>query len=368
MKLVYITNEYPEITSNYGGIAVVLKNEVDGFKSKGYCVEVVIVSQKILDIHERYDYIKPFYWPGKGVMKGLRMRNNLIKYINTYFSKNDIVICMDYAGLLPFKIRPTKIVQLHESLSIKSIIQRKSYSTITYLLEYFTVLFSNKIRAVSESVLYDTNKYFPFTKFIESRVVYNGISCLIMNKVEHVSTTKNIVFIGKLSKLKGADFIAPIVNKVHESIQDVTFTIIGHDEIINGVSRKEIIINEIAFKDKVSFYNRVENAEIYNFIQKSQLLVLPSRTEALPTVVIESFSCSRPVVAFDVGGLSEMVTDGEDGYIIEAFNIDLFAKKIIKILASENLRKTLSENARKKYDRLFKFELMIDELEKFYTS
>ena len=312
MKIIYVTNEYPGITPNYGGIAVVVKNEVEGFIRKGYIVEVILLLQNKLTDVNLPSFLKPFYWPQNGRMKGIKVRYQLMKYLNSHYSKKDIIVCTDYAGLIPFRIKSKKIVQLHESLSLKSIKQKKKTSFITFVLEYLTVITSDRIRAVSKSVLLDTFRYFPFSKYRLAEVIFNGIDIYKENDIlkSNVRPETNIIFIGKLSRLKGVDFLSEIINKVHSKLPEANFTLIGHDEMIAGISQKDEMLNEISAKDKIAIFERVENNKINELIRNSQLLILPSRTEALPMVVIEAFANARPVVAFNVGGLSEMVDDG----------------------------------------------------------
>lgn len=374
MKIIYVTNEYPDITSNYGGIAVVVKNEVEGFIRKGYTVEVILLVQNRLKDVNLPSFIKPFYWPVQGAMKGIRVRLKLISFLNTNYLKEDIVVCTDYAGLIPFIIKSKKIVQLHNSLTTTLSIQGKKVSALTFLLEYFTIISSDRIRAVSKSVLLNTYQYFPFSKYRPAEVIFNGVNVSkednIENNIEQLfgKPGKNIVFIGKLSRLKGVDFLSEIINRVHLKLPEANFTLIGHNEFIDGVSQKENLLNQVTNKKKIVTYDRVDNVKINELIRNSQLLILPSRTEALPMVVIEAFANARPVVVFNVGGLSEMIDEGMNGFLITPFDVDLFSKRIIEILTDNNLYQKLSVNAKNKFKQTFQFDTTIEKLEKFYLN
>lgn len=367
-RIVYVVNEYPGLTPNYGGIAVVVKNEVEYFLNKGYLVHVILVIKEKSEEKVFPDHVIPFYWPVRGILKGLRYRLTLIKTLNNKYNKSDIVVTADYAGLIPWKLRSNKIVQLHESLALKASKQGKNIGMLTYLLEYFTILTSNKIRAVSNSVLVDSCARFPFINRINSKVIYNGTSDPGSSHFEVEIDEPRVIFIGKLSKLKGVDFLEKIINSVQERIPNSKFTIIGHDETENGISRREVLRNNIFYRDSVLFIDRVNNTEITRYLFENKLLILPSRTEALPMVVLEAFSCALPVVAFNVGGLGEMLNDGNEGFLISRFDTEMFSNRIVQILLDPALQDTLSKNARKKYESSFEVKAVFSDLEIFYLS
>jgi glycosyltransferase involved in cell wall biosynthesis len=81
-------------------------------------------------------------------------------------------------------------------------------------------------------------------------------------------------------------------------------------------------------------------------MRASDILILPSYTEGLPLVLLEAMSQGLAVIASDVGGISEIVRDGETGLLFEAGNAVALADAITKLSADEQLRNILSENAR----------------------
>lgn len=366
--IVYVVNEYPDLTPNYGGIAVVVKNEVEYFLTRGYSVHVVLVLKEKRMGRVFPDYVVPFYWPKKGMFRGLRFRFSLIRSLNRKYNESDIVITSDYAGLIPWYLRPQKIVQLHESLSLKASKQGKNIGILTYLLEYLTILTSNKIRAVSNSVLVDSSLRFPYVNRINSVVIYNGTLDPRQLYAEVGVNEPRVIFIGKLSKLKGVDFLNEIINSVQKRVPNSKFTIIGHDEIENGISQRDQLRKNLFYQDSILFIDRVDNAEIARYLFENKLLILPSRTEALPMVVLEAFSCSKPVVAFNVGGLGEMLSDGKEGFLISKFDVKMFSNKIVQILLDCELQDTLSKNARLRYERSFEAKKVFSDLEAFYLS
>ena len=72
-------------------------------------------------------------------------------------------------------------------------------------------------------------------------------------------------------------------------------------------------------------------------------MVLPSRLDNLPNIALEAQSCGKPIIAYNVGGLSDIVKNNYTGFLIEPFNHVLFSKKLKKLINSKNLRLKFSK-------------------------
>jgi glycosyltransferase involved in cell wall biosynthesis len=91
--------------------------------------------------------------------------------------------------------------------------------------------------------------------------------------------------------------------------------------------------------------------------------MLPSNYEGLPMVIIEAMSCGVPVVASDVGGVSEIVRNDINGYTLPN-RAELFAEKIEEILSNDDLYARMSKSALEIFER----ELTIDKMVEGYMS
>jgi glycosyltransferase involved in cell wall biosynthesis len=84
--------------------------------------------------------------------------------------------------------------------------------------------------------------------------------------------------------------------------------------------------------------------------------VLPSFTEGLPVVVLESYAAGVPVVATAVGGTPEVVTDGVDGYLVSPGDPSALARRIVDVLEMGESRKEMGRRGQERVRAEFTFE------------
>lgn len=105
------------------------------------------------------------------------------------------------------------------------------------------------------------------------------------------------------------------------------------------------------------------NEKLCKIYNAADLLVVPSLNDNLPNIIVESLCCGTPVVAFNVGGIPEMIVDNENGFLSEEINSSSLAKNISKALnhswnykeiAQVALKKYSSATAAKKYIEVYK--------------
>ena len=115
----------------------------------------------------------------------------------------------------------------------------------------------------------------------------------------------------------------------------------------------------------VFFMGNLPNAGAYN--QFVDLFILPSNYEGLPMVIIEAMSFGKPIVASNVGGISEIVNDGYNGYALEN-NASLFVDKIKFILENKSVYESFSINSKNKYTQELTADIMTERYLKLYKS
>ena len=105
-------------------------------------------------------------------------------------------------------------------------------------------------------------------------------------------------------------------------------------------------IADLAVSGCVNFVGLVNQPELAELYASHAVLALSSRQETSPCVIAEAMAGSRPVVATDVGGVSEMVSDGETGYVVPAGDAQPLADRIEAVLADPPNARRLGERGR----------------------
>jgi glycosyltransferase involved in cell wall biosynthesis len=109
-------------------------------------------------------------------------------------------------------------------------------------------------------------------------------------------------------------------------------------------------------------------SDIAPLLQRSSLFVLSSVQEGLPNVVLEAMAAGLPVVATDVGGLSELVEHGETGWLVAPKDVPALADAISHLLADDAERTAFGQAGRKRVEQRFSLAAMVQQHEEMYLS
>ena len=198
----------------------------------------------------------------------------------------------------------------------------------------FYFRFTDLIISVSSTSAIDFAKLFPKYK---NRIVTIPIG-IEEPRLEHVSKPEKtedrplrIIHVGGFSFEKNHKGLISIFEKLVKSGYHAGLELVG-----NGVLKAETeqLVLEKGLQDKVLFHGFRNDA--MQLIKQADVLVLPSIIEGLPGVILEAFYCKIPVVAYNVGGISEILINNKTGYLVEKNNEDAFADAIIKTAQGNN--------------------------------
>lgn len=102
------------------------------------------------------------------------------------------------------------------------------------------------------------------------------------------------------------------------------------------------------------------NSNINELLSLTDLCVIPSRSESFSLFALESMRAGKPVVATNVGGIPEVITDGKTGLLSEPDNPGLLAENILKLYHETELRKRFGQNGRQEFERKFSIDKFYD--------
>ncbi|HAM38236.1 MAG: hypothetical protein A2474_03505 [Elusimicrobia bacterium RIFOXYC2_FULL_34_12] len=197
------------------------------------------------------------------------------------------------------------------------------------------------------------------------KVIYNGISTYNISGAKFPPFNKNkpvIGYVGRLHNEKGVYLIPEIVKIVIEKNPNIKFLIIG-----NGPEMYNMKLNVYKYKlkDSVEFLGWERNLK--DIYYKINILLLPSEEESFPQAALEAMSFGIPVIASDVGGVSELVEDKKTGILVKDRTAGEFADAIMSIIDNQYDYNCFSENSKAKSSE-FSVEKMVSSIDKIYKD
>ena len=150
------------------------------------------------------------------------------------------------------------------------------------------------------------------------RCVFNGVTANEFDPVPKADDATDIVYVGEFRHIKGADILIDAAARLHADGKPVTLTLAGDGEEMPALKAQ---VERLGLSPSVRFIGHVKAR--YGF-SKGRLLVVPSRGDSMPYVVIEAGAAGVPMVAANVGGIPE---------IFGEYNDALFAPNIAGAMA-----------------------------------
>lgn len=148
---------------------------------------------------------------------------------------------------------------------------------------------------------------------------------------------------------------------VRKSIPAARFLIVG-----DGVERQKLeqLADELRLREAVVFAGDCE--DVPSMLAAMDVFLLTSRTESFPNAVLEAMACKRAVLASNVGGVSEVVGDGENGYLATPGDADQFASRAIDLLRDSNRRLDMGARGFAKAKAQYSVESVSQRLQSLY--
>jgi glycosyltransferase involved in cell wall biosynthesis len=150
------------------------------------------------------------------------------------------------------------------------------------------------------------------------RCVFNGVTADEFDPITRADDATDVVYVGEFRHIKGADLLVDAVARLHADGKPVTLTLAGDGEEMGALKTQ---VEKLGLGHSVRFIGHVKARDGFS---KGRLLVVPSRGDSMPYVVIEAAAAGIPLVAANVGGIPE---------ILGAHTEALFAPNVVGAIA-----------------------------------
>jgi glycosyltransferase involved in cell wall biosynthesis len=155
---------------------------------------------------------------------------------------------------------------------------------------------------------------------------------------------KITLYAGDITAAKGCHLLYEAAEKICSRHPDTLFVFLGDGPLLKPlISRAK----KSRLSDRIIFPGSVPNSAVAQFMHAADVFALPSFSEGTPVTILESLSCGLPVIASNVGGIPELVHDGENGLLITPGNSEELFFSLQRILTQSELREKLREGAKK---------------------
>jgi glycosyltransferase involved in cell wall biosynthesis len=205
--------------------------------------------------------------------------------------------------------------------------------------------------------------------------IYNGIDLVKFNKPAQERhgiikqgfgippDRKVIITVAVLRELKGIQFMIQSLPAIRNRIPNVHYLIVGEG---NYKTQLLQLVASLDIEDNVTFAGH--RTDIPALLHCSDLFVLPTLIDALPTVLIEALAAGIPIVASDVGGIPEIVKDTVNGLLVPAGDPIGLAEACVRILENQSLSDKLVSFGAQVAQERFNIKVQADQLIKCYEE
>jgi len=180
------------------------------------------------------------------------------------------------------------------------------------------------------------------------------------NIPEHIKIIGNI---GRISAEKGQETFILAAKELLKHRNDIAFILTG-----DGPDRQRIenLVDQLGIRESVFFTGHLK--DVRPVFRDLDIFALTSYTEGFPNVVLESLCMDVPVLATDVGGTADIISDKETGVLIEAGSPEQVASGLTYLLDNPVDAANFTEAGKNKLKQYFEFSIRVNKIEKLYDS
>lgn len=276
----------------------------------------------ILNNEKYYRYLTNIYYPKT-------IRNKFIKYFNE--KQYDVIIGVEgiysiLLGCISDEIDSRIIGWQHNSYDAYLKNKNRYYWNLDILFEkYIKKLDKYIVLTEYDRIMLKKEKG------IESQVIANPRS--FTSKVKSNMEVKQFLAAGRFTYQKGFDLLIESFNLFSKQNQEWKLVIVGEGEEKDKIKKK---ICEYGLQDRVYIQPFTDN--IKKYFLNSSVMLLSSRWEGMPMIVLESLEMGVPIISYDITAVEPLIDNKENGIIVEKYDIEKYSEEMLRIIENETLK------------------------------
>jgi len=177
---------------------------------------------------------------------------------------------------------------------------------------------------------------------VKARIVPNGVAADLFHPLDlnaargmlRLEPSRPVIlYVGRLTKTKGVDVLLDALPLIVSASPESLFVFLGEGNLVKTIADQ---CEKQGIQGNVVLAGSKPHEEIPTWLNAANVVVLPSLSEGRPNVVIESMACGRPIVATRVGGIPELITDGENGFLVPPGDASALTRAVVAVLAMDD--------------------------------
>ncbi|MGI0010404.1 MAG: glycosyltransferase family 4 protein, partial [Nitrosopumilaceae archaeon] len=229
------------------------------------------------------------------------------------------------------------------------------------LFEKMTIrLKHHAIHTVSEATQDD------LVKFGASKPIHIITPSIKMVKVKNTNPNPvQFVYVGRLVFYKNVETLIRAISILKNSYPEIKLMIVGDGPY------KEYLLNltkQLGLEKNIEFCGYVSEEDKFKIISSSIAVVFPSLCEGFGIVILESFSCNRPVIVSNVKPLSDIIDDKKDGLVVESKDESKWAEAMTYFISNPQNALKMGEEGKKKLEHEYTQDEMVTKIETMYRD
>jgi len=230
------------------------------------------------------------------------------------------------------------------------------------------ILMENLLSRITDKIVFVSqaakDSYLPYLKVKENKtlLISNGASDTNL-RANLKKLNFKVATVASLTPHKGHRYLIEAAKIILNKMPQFEFFIIGKGPLSEDLRNQ---VSSLRIKSSVKFLGQRMN--IYRLLSKMNLFVLPSLREGLPLAAIEAMAVGLPLIVTNVGGLPELIRNGQSGLIVPPAEPLQLAKKIMNVFNNPDKLKKMGKESRRIFEEKFRSEKMVKKLENLYLE
>lgn len=323
--------------------------------------KVIIISNDSPGDHSKFQWVKLPMWKDDELDIIKIIRFSLLQfYISLLILKLLINYKIEAAIFIPPLLMPQLELRL---LGIKIIMYRGgvgSYARIPYLESLINLMMVTLPLKLAHHLVVESYSSIEFQDLTSYREKIKIISQYVDTGLFYCSKPlskreKKIIYVGNFTESKGViDLVEAIHLISHELAKDNwSIQLVGDGPLYDNIVS---LIEKYDLRSIIEMKGNQPHAEIPKILNSARMLVLPTKAEGLPNVLLEGMACGTVVLAAPVGGIPDVIKDSINGFLFDDMSTDNIAKKIVASINFSTLD-LVSEKAQETIESAYVFRV-----------